>query len=197
MVILGNHVPATLPLLHVLCALRVEIPIPTLRTAPQESRALSPFGATLTCNSQLIENTMALSPAFATLTGNVSHKPFVCHSYKKQGGVSATVLPAQPFQLYRIPSRRSRRDRPSLRVQQRPQLHSFHALTLRFSGYPGWSPSGSLALLPKPTLRAVYGPAFPCAGNRPATSKCYSYRRSILGMSLCEWRPARVKTLGR
>src|SRR5208282_3691864 len=43
----------------------------------------SPFPATLTSYLQLAENKTTLSPAVATLTGRVKHKPFVCHSYKK------------------------------------------------------------------------------------------------------------------
>jgi hypothetical protein len=48
--------------------------------------SLSPFAATLTDSSQLIENPATLSPAFATLTSRVKHKSFVCHSYKKHRG---------------------------------------------------------------------------------------------------------------
>ncbi len=44
------------------------------------------FPATLTRHSQLAENAAGLSPAFATLTRRVTHKPFVCHSYKKRRG---------------------------------------------------------------------------------------------------------------
>src|SRR6202795_1340663 len=50
------------------------------------SLPLSPFPATLTRYSHIIENTATLSPAFATLTGRVKHKFFVCHSYKKHPG---------------------------------------------------------------------------------------------------------------
>jgi hypothetical protein len=48
---------------------------------------LSPFLATLTSNSQLVENPTTLSPAFAALTRCVKSKSFVCHSYKKPPGV--------------------------------------------------------------------------------------------------------------
>ena len=47
----------------------------------------SPLSATLTDNPQLDENKTTLSLAFATLTGRVKHKSFVCHSYKKHRGV--------------------------------------------------------------------------------------------------------------
>src|SRR5579859_6273556 len=53
----------------------------SLATAP-----LTPFPATLTGESQLIENPAALSPVLATLTRHVHHNPFVCHSYKKHPG---------------------------------------------------------------------------------------------------------------
>jgi hypothetical protein len=47
----------------------------------------SPFPATVTGSSQLIENPATLSPAFATLTSHVNPNPFVCHSYRKTPGV--------------------------------------------------------------------------------------------------------------
>src|SRR5579859_1212712 len=53
----------------------------SLATAP-----LTPFPATLSGESQLIENPAALSPVFATLTRPVHHNLFVCHSYKKHPG---------------------------------------------------------------------------------------------------------------
>src|SRR5690242_14947469 len=54
------------------------------------SSPASPFPATLSGKSQLIENPAALSPVPATLTRHVSHNPFVCHSYKKhRGGVAS------------------------------------------------------------------------------------------------------------
>jgi hypothetical protein len=86
MVNAGKRAQAAPPLLCKLCALCVEIPVPTLRIASQESRALSLIPGTLADHPQLVENAMPLSPAFATLTGNVNSKPFVCHSYKKTGG---------------------------------------------------------------------------------------------------------------
>ena len=48
--------------------------------------SLSPFPATLTDNSQLVENSATLSLAFAALTDHVKHKSFACHSYKKHRG---------------------------------------------------------------------------------------------------------------
>src|SRR6476660_4510964 len=53
----------------------------SLATAP-----LTPFPATLSGESQLIENPAALSPVVATLARHVHHNPFVCHSYKKHRG---------------------------------------------------------------------------------------------------------------
>src|ERR1700676_66291 len=50
------------------------------------SLPLSPFPATLTSHSHIIENTATLSLVFATLTGRVKHKSCVCHSYKKHPG---------------------------------------------------------------------------------------------------------------
>ncbi len=47
---------------------------------------LSPSLTTLTSRAQLTENKATLSPFPATLTNPVKPKPFVCHSYKKQGG---------------------------------------------------------------------------------------------------------------
>src|SRR5579859_3807781 len=49
----------------------------------------SPLLATLRSCVQAAENTATLSPFPATLTSNLKHKSFVCHSYKKhRGGVS-------------------------------------------------------------------------------------------------------------
>ena len=48
--------------------------------------SVTPFPATLTGSSQLHEKAPTLSPAFATLTTHVTHKPFACHSYRKQPG---------------------------------------------------------------------------------------------------------------
>jgi len=53
----------------------------SLSTAP-----LTPFPATLSRESQLIENPAALSPVLATLTRHLHHNAFVCHSYKKHRG---------------------------------------------------------------------------------------------------------------
>ena len=53
----------------------------SLATAP-----LTPFPATLRRKSQLTENPAALSRVVATLTRQVHHNPFVCHSYKKHRG---------------------------------------------------------------------------------------------------------------
>jgi len=47
---------------------------------------LTPFPATLSGKSQLIENPAALSRVVATLTHHVHHNPIVCHSYKKHPG---------------------------------------------------------------------------------------------------------------
>src|SRR5579859_5846186 len=47
---------------------------------------LTPFPATLSGESQLIENPDALSRVVATLTCHLHHNPFVCHSYKKHPG---------------------------------------------------------------------------------------------------------------
>jgi hypothetical protein len=127
------------PPLRELCAPCVKIPTLTSRTLPQESRALSLFPATFMADSHLLENTMALSPAFATLTGNVNRKPFVCHSYVKTGGVGDPQRSSQrnPSSLYRTLTRPLHRDHPTGYAQQRPQLQSFYGLTSQFSGYPG------------------------------------------------------------
>src|SRR5579859_5471524 len=50
------------------------------------SSPLGPLFATLTSCVQAAENTATLSPFPATLTSNLKHKSFVCHSYRKQGG---------------------------------------------------------------------------------------------------------------
>jgi len=57
-----------------------------LRPLSQSRAVLSPFPATPTGQLQLAENTTTLSPVVATLTGRVTHNPFVCHSYKKHPG---------------------------------------------------------------------------------------------------------------
>jgi hypothetical protein len=62
-------------------------------TDSQKCSFLSPFPTTLTNSLQLVEKTTALSPAFATLTCFVTPNPFVCHSYKKQGGWGVPVDP--------------------------------------------------------------------------------------------------------
>src|SRR5579859_1665457 len=59
----------------------------SLATAP-----LTPFPATLSGKSQLIENTPALSPVVATLTSHVKANPFVCHSYKKHPGWESALV---------------------------------------------------------------------------------------------------------
>jgi len=59
----------------------------SLATAP-----LTPFPATLSGKSQLIENTPALSPVVATLTSHVKANPFVCHSYKKHPGWESAIV---------------------------------------------------------------------------------------------------------
>src|ERR1700676_1477106 len=83
---LANLDRSSLPNLCVLCALCVKISIPSFCTASQKRAPVSPFPATLTDHSQLIENALTLSPAFATLTGIVNHKPFVYSSCKKHRG---------------------------------------------------------------------------------------------------------------
>jgi hypothetical protein len=50
------------------------------------SSPVSPFPATLTSSLQITEKPATLTPAFATLTEIVTHKSFVCHSYKKHPG---------------------------------------------------------------------------------------------------------------
>jgi hypothetical protein len=85
---------ASLPYLCVLCALRVEIPIPLFCTAAQKRAPVNPFPATLTDHAQLDDNAITLSPVFATLMDTINHKSFACHSYKKHRG-------------WRIPLRRS------------------------------------------------------------------------------------------
>src|SRR5579859_2494932 len=64
----------------------------SLATAP-----LTPFPATLSGESQLIENPAALSPVLATLTRHLHLNPFVCHSYKKHPGGGYTLQPAISF----------------------------------------------------------------------------------------------------
>ncbi len=91
MVFIGDRTEATLPLHDIFSRLPrlspdAKIPLPSLRIASGNSAPLSPFATTLTSFLQLIENTTTLSPAFATLASCVKHKPFVCHSYKKEGG---------------------------------------------------------------------------------------------------------------
>src|SRR5579859_5914124 len=64
----------------------------SLATAP-----LTPFPATLSGESQLIENPAALSPVLATLTRHIHLNPFVCHFYKKHRGGGYTLQPAISF----------------------------------------------------------------------------------------------------
>ena len=59
----------------------------SLATAP-----LTPFPATLSGKSQLIENPAALSRAVATLTRHVHHNPFVCRSYKEHPGWRGAIV---------------------------------------------------------------------------------------------------------
>ena len=131
---------ASLPNLCVHC---VEIPAPPARNTQQMRAPLSPFPATLTDHSQLIENSIALSPVFATLTGTVNHKPFVCHSYRKQVGVGHTTssLRALRYRFTASPSCPvtlavecgSSAAALSSPAQERPQPHSPHTFTSRFS----------------------------------------------------------------
>src|SRR6202021_182187 len=50
------------------------------------SSPASPFPATLTSRPQITKKPATLTPAFATLTSRVKHKPCVCHSYEKHPG---------------------------------------------------------------------------------------------------------------
>src|SRR5690348_1024211 len=61
------------------------------------SSPATPFPATLSGKSQLIENPAALSPFPATLTRHLRHNPFVCRSYKKHPGGGRTFQPANSF----------------------------------------------------------------------------------------------------
>jgi hypothetical protein len=56
------------------------------------SVSLTPFPATLTSSLQITEKPATLTPAFATLTDIVTHKSFVCHSYKKHLGWGYPLL---------------------------------------------------------------------------------------------------------
>src|ERR1700675_3680924 len=85
-----------------LCALGVEIPAPPARNTQQIRPPLSPFPAILTDHSQPIENAITLSPVFATLTDNVKHKSFVCHSYKKHPGGGYLNFTACCFGAYHL-----------------------------------------------------------------------------------------------
>jgi len=102
---LANLHQASLPNLCVLCALRVEIPILPLCSVSQERALVSPFPATLTDHSQLIENALTLSPVFVTLTNIVNHKPFVCHSCKKHRGwgIPSLFSPLSPLVIHQSP----------------------------------------------------------------------------------------------
>ena len=66
----------------------------TLHSHP--SFPLSPSLATLTSYAQLTENKTTLSLFPATLTKDVKHKSFVCHSYRKQEGLG---VPHIAFQI--------------------------------------------------------------------------------------------------
>jgi len=59
----------------------------SLATAP-----LTPFPATLSGESQLIENPATLSRVLATLTRHLHLNPFVCHSYKKHPGWRGAIV---------------------------------------------------------------------------------------------------------
>jgi hypothetical protein len=138
------------PLLRELSALCVKIPTLTSRTVPQEIRALSLFPATPTGDSQFIENTMPLSLGFGTLTGNVNRKPFVCHSYKKTGGVSSAVLPAQSLTSLSLSNARSTPPpQSSLCVRTAtPATPLVSCAYFTVLWIPrGWGPSASLARL--------------------------------------------------
>src|ERR1700676_2422839 len=91
--------PTTPSPVHHLCALPLPrshrgvsalslpfLPAFDCQLSAHNSLALSPFPATLTSHSHIIENTATLSLVFATLTSYVKHIPFVCHSYKKHPG---------------------------------------------------------------------------------------------------------------
>jgi hypothetical protein len=61
--------------------------------AYQPVTPVSPFFATLTRHLQPAENNATLSALSATLTALCKPKSFVCHSYKKHGGVGCHVPP--------------------------------------------------------------------------------------------------------
>src|SRR5579859_5581808 len=56
------------------------------------SAPLTPFPATLSWKSQLIENPAALSQVVATLARHLHHNLFVCHSYKKHPGWRGAIV---------------------------------------------------------------------------------------------------------
>ena len=108
------------------------------------SVSLSPFPATLTNSVQRIENTTTLSPAFATLTRNVTRKPCICHSYEKHPGVRVPLqlssrprrpCPLAPHPIFPIEHKLDTLDTP-----MSPQTQSPHALAHTFRHTRGWGP---------------------------------------------------------
>jgi hypothetical protein len=96
----------------------------------------SPLSATLTGTSQLHENKVTLSLAFATLTRRVKLKSFVCHSYKKHRGVGYPSI-ADPASFSSRPFRCTQRRPFTPSALGEGQSLSTHGFTSRSSGYPG------------------------------------------------------------
>lgn len=132
MVVAAHPQRAALPLFPELCASYVEIPSRAACTSSTNNTRLSPFPAALTSQPQPIEKSMTLSPLPASLTGIVFHNPFVCHSYKKEGGwhTPPCLLSIRAFAHSFLVTRSC-----THRGARKPVC--FHALTSRFSEYPG------------------------------------------------------------
>jgi len=141
--------------------------------------SLTPFPATLTSPSQIAENTTTLSPAFATLTSRVKHKPFVCHSYRKHpgGGTPSIIIfgrVSSHFSCYSVPNplrirtykKRARNSR-RIRTYKTQHLKSFRIRTYKkIGGGVGALPSLLHPLRTRTPLRgAASKPFIQCSAS--------------------------------
>jgi len=83
---------------------------------------------TLTKPSQFHESDTTLSPAFATLTRPVKHKPCVCHSHRKHPGVgyrrsTRVLVPSHSFSSETFPRLRRTLPREQPATRPCPTLH--------------------------------------------------------------------------
>src|SRR5579859_4100297 len=129
----------------------------SLATAP-----LTPFPATLSGKSQLIENPAALSRVLATLTRHVHRNPFVCHSYKKHPGGGCTLQSAISFP--NLATRHSPLATKSFAI--RTSIKPAHKLFRMNTSKKTREGGASIPIVPRPAARFCQGRSRPRVYSR-------------------------------